>query len=90
MAKPHWLKDRKTKKRPFPPHKLKRGWRWLRVGEWAEIGDFCCDPRIMPVKLTDGGWCMTKQHHPVQTSRSLKGFEKSPIVKAIRYKEEED
>lgn len=68
-SRPKWLHNRRAK--GLLPHRLPKGWRWLRVGEWAQIGDVCCDPRIMPVKLTDGGWQMHETSHPVRTRRPL-------------------
>lgn len=48
------------------PHPLKKGWRWLAVGEWVEVGDLCCDPRIMPIRIQlSHAWKMTPTHHPV-------------------------
>lgn len=57
---------------PSTPHKLPKGWRWLKEGEWARIGDYCCDRRVQAVKITVGGagqgraWKMTPRHHPVR------------------------
>jgi hypothetical protein len=44
---------------------LPRGWRWLKVGEYAEPGDILCDPRAMPAKIMSG-FPMTAQMHPVR------------------------
>lgn len=53
---------------------LPKGWRWLGVGEWAEYGDFCHDPRCPePTKVIAGGWLMTDQNHPVRTQRPKPG-----------------
>lgn len=65
---PMVLKQRRTKKRPFPPHRLRKGWRWRTSGEMTAMGDLCCDPRIMPVKIVRE-WRMTKGCHPVQTPK---------------------
>jgi hypothetical protein len=57
---------------PSTPHRLPKGWRWLLQGEWARVGDYCCDPRIQAVKITDGtygqgrAWKMTPSCHPVR------------------------
>jgi hypothetical protein len=61
------LKERRCKGPPFPKHKLPKGWRWLTMGEWVKAGDYCCDPRVMPVKiLVDHAWQMSETCHPVR------------------------
>lgn len=77
---PRWLRKRRAKR--LSPHGLPKGWRWLRQGEWAQIGDVCCDPRIMPVTLTEGGWQMMDVSHPVRTRRPApKNIERmKPVV----------
>lgn len=57
---------RRTKKRPFPPHRLRKGWRWLTIGEWTRPGDLCCDPRVMPVRI-EYPFRIVHGCHPVQT-----------------------
>lgn len=62
-APPEWLKPRKSRR----PHRLPKGWRWLRIGEWIRVGDYCCDARIQPVQIiVNRAWKMTKDHHPVR------------------------
>jgi hypothetical protein len=49
------------------PHRLPKGWRWLKKGEHTQDGDVCCDPRIEPVTIDQSpGWVMTKDGHPVR------------------------
>ncbi len=57
------LKKRKSRK----PHRLPKGWRWLRMGEFVREGDYCCDPRIMPVEIeVSHAWQMSEGCHPVR------------------------
>ena len=44
---------------------LPKGWRWLELGEETNYGDFCCDPRAAPVRITEGTLIMNERNHPV-------------------------
>lgn len=47
-------------------HRCRKGWRWLTIGEWVEIGDLCCDPRMLPVRIeVEHAWKITQTCHPV-------------------------
>ena len=48
-------------------HRLPKGWRWLKIGEWVSVGDLVCDSRLPPVEVIyPGGWKMDAQCHPVR------------------------
>lgn len=53
---------------------LPKGWRWLRLGEWVRIGDYCCDPRTKPVRvIVPRAWQMAPACHPVRRKLNPKG-----------------
>ena len=66
---PMKLRPRKSRK----PHRCPKGWRWLTMGEWVEVGDYCCDPRIQSVRIeVRHAWKMVEGCHPVR--RKLGGM----------------
>lgn len=80
------LRPRRSKKTPPPPHRLRRGWRWLSVGEYAMPGDLCCDPRVMPVEIVVG-WRQSSTHHPVMTNPANDRKREEYRLKLERFKE---
>ncbi len=48
------------------PHRLPKGWRWLKIGEVTKFGYVACDRRIAPVKILVGGDIISETHHPVR------------------------